>query len=1432
MRNLKRALSLALAAIMLLGMMVVGAGAVNLDEFSDKEDIVNKDAVSLLTTLGIINGKEDGSFFDPNGNVTRAEMAKMISVILNKGADNNDLYTGAASSLTDVKGHWAEGHINYCSSLGIIAGRGDGTFDPGATVTASEAAKMLLVAVGYNAEIERFVGGDWAVNVNAKASALGIFNGFTKNVTAPLNRDDAALLIYNALDVERIQQYSGNYALVYSDRRTILGEVYGVYKLKAVVTGNKWAQLDGTEYDERLADGKTRVDNPRVYTSNTLGTNTGDSSGNANNNNTIIDLGNTRIFDVDTPVEYLGQTVTMYVRKTTVLNDYEVLGVQLREEDNTVVKTAEIIDVNPSDNVLKTLLKGTGLTIKTDKDNAPEYYVNYGKVADRDAANAELKLNPAKNVVGGDTIIDNKYGVELTIIDNDKDGNVDYVLWLQEDLTQLTAKNTNKDYVTFLADPYKPDLTGYNRARTIDTDDVVFVDEAKEGDLVLVRTYGGRYYVSQPEVITGKMESYSAKKTAEQYIVVDGETYHASFINTTAGGQVDQVYTFDVADCANKEDDGVQWDITYDFYLDSNGHIAAFKPSEKLVPNYALILESGYNPGVYASDASGKVTVLLSDGTEATYALNFSASASNLGKQLDAFNGNSGKHDYHEEKNDRTAELKGFLGTDYTDNSDTRPWNDTAGIYTGFTFAGKDTAGGIVTVTDPASGFISKADGSLGPKDYKAGKAAGYVITYTLNSDDVLTIQSVVGSFLSYEVQNATTGTAVPGATLGSFVSGAVKTEYKSGNAVVKHADDENGLDKTETAVDLDTVAFYYVDADNYGVAIGYNDMSDAAVGTKFLGTNMGAKYTDGAYRDGTGTNLAEMLLFNCKGKEATKNFVYILERNDHNESGKYVSLYGILEDGKAVTLKVERDNWEEVELDDTDGKYNNVFEYSTNSAGVTKLSDPANTQVLPGYALRLTNGTVAFKPYVNGLPADLPLPTQKNYTTSYALAKADHVWDVTNAEEEVDAPAGAFSTATVKHAIIILDKKTGGTKINAAYVWDIDPDDLIAGLNIPVITANKDSVLVGEGVTLTATNVGGGTAPYTYEWKMGNTVLTGKTGSSITLTGDELGAAGDKNFTVTVKDADGKTKTSAVKKVTVGDAADGLTLTIDFSASAVRVNGASVSTFGSSYVDLKQGDKVQIVGTELKTGTIWKVADDAATPNVQYVEVKGGMLTFTMPAGNVSIDKDTDQRVKFMAAGDVDVSTLVTFGKVTAEPVAAEKAVYAAIGATTLTVKSATVGTGFVASASADVTHAATSATFDASTAKAIASGNDLTTTPNGPGVIYLLPAATVTISGETKTVEDADDATAGANITTGEYVVVGTNLTIKSKMDADTTTLSGGEKVKYETATTTPAKVVDGSTEYTAANAGATPPVAEAAATANYEMTNEDVTFTVAAP
>ena len=180
MRNLKRALSLALAAIMLVGMMVVSASAASYNDLTDKDQIVNKDAVSMLVTLGVIEGKPDGSYAPTEG-VDRAQMAKMISVIMNQGVDNGALYENSPSGLTDISSHWAKGHINYCYTTGIIAGRGNGKFDPDAGVTGSEAAKMILTALGYRSEIEGFTGANWAVNVNVRANQKGLFDELSIN---------------------------------------------------------------------------------------------------------------------------------------------------------------------------------------------------------------------------------------------------------------------------------------------------------------------------------------------------------------------------------------------------------------------------------------------------------------------------------------------------------------------------------------------------------------------------------------------------------------------------------------------------------------------------------------------------------------------------------------------------------------------------------------------------------------------------------------------------------------------------------------------------------------------------------------------------------------------------------------------------------------------------------------------------------------------------------------------------------------------------------------------------------------------------------------------------------------------------------------------------------------------------------------------------
>ena len=212
MRNLKRTLSLALASVMLVGMMSVGASAVNASDFTDADEIVNKDAVSTMTALGIINGKEDGSYFDPTGTVTRAEMAKMLCVAINGGVDPV-LGVKDTPTFTDIKGHWAESYIEYCAANGIIAGRGNNKFDPTGTVSATEAAKMLLGVLGYNAEKSGLVGNDWAINTNVLANQNGLYKNLANlNANTLLTRDNAAQMIYNALDANMVElNAAGNY---------------------------------------------------------------------------------------------------------------------------------------------------------------------------------------------------------------------------------------------------------------------------------------------------------------------------------------------------------------------------------------------------------------------------------------------------------------------------------------------------------------------------------------------------------------------------------------------------------------------------------------------------------------------------------------------------------------------------------------------------------------------------------------------------------------------------------------------------------------------------------------------------------------------------------------------------------------------------------------------------------------------------------------------------------------------------------------------------------------------------------------------------------------------------------------------------------------------------------------------------------------------
>ena len=257
MRNLKRTLSLALASVMLVGMMSVGASAVNASDFTDADEIVNKDAVSTMTALGIINGKEDGSYFDPAGNVTRAEMAKMLCVAINGGVDPV-LGVKDTPTFTDIKGTWAESYIEYCAANGIIAGRGNNKFDPTGTVSATEAAKMLLGVLGYNAEKSGLVGNDWAINTNVLANQNGLYKNLANlNANTLLTRDNAAQMIYNALDANMVElNAAGNYTTSqysYTGTESVVTgtERVWVVKIKDSSVNDAVKALDGSVYNSR-----------------------------------------------------------------------------------------------------------------------------------------------------------------------------------------------------------------------------------------------------------------------------------------------------------------------------------------------------------------------------------------------------------------------------------------------------------------------------------------------------------------------------------------------------------------------------------------------------------------------------------------------------------------------------------------------------------------------------------------------------------------------------------------------------------------------------------------------------------------------------------------------------------------------------------------------------------------------------------------------------------------------------------------------------------------------------------------------------------------------------------------------------------------------------------------------------------------------------
>ena len=979
MRNLKRALSLALAAIMLIGMMVVSACAVSYNDLTDKDQIVNKDAVSMLVSLGIIEGKPDGSYA-PTENVDRAQMAKMLSVIMNKGVDNSALYQSVNSGLTDITSNWAKGHINYCYTTGIIAGRGNGTFDPSATVTALEAAKMLLVAVGYDPAIEGFEGADWAINVSVRADEQGIFEGFTKDLSAPLNRDDAALLIYNALDVEMIQSYTtNNYPIVYSDHRTILSDKYGVIKVEGVVTANEWAILDD-DTDTALQEGKTRIYNPDGILSTTGNTAVAqDSSANVK----------TQVFNVSTPVDMLGKAVTMYVKKTTILADSTVYGAPVVSDVNTVIETGEKVTGGDSkdDDSLAALLKGTGLAT----DKATEYYHNYEEVA-IDSADVDDIMNVK--------------GAALTVIDNDNDGYVNYVISVEKSLTHVSGVSSKNETTT---------LYGLPGDDVIDNEDIVTTaTDLTKGDVVLVVQYGGRTYVEEPKTVTGEMELFNAKNKDDNknYIKVGGEEYKQDGLEVLSNINKDNPVKFLISECDDKAN-GVQFDAQYDFFLDDFGNIVAFREVEGAPTQYALALDSAYS--INGLTTTGQIKLLLADGTSKVYDVDMDATA------------------------DRFEDLA---------NSDDNSTKDSA-VETWFGSAITDD-----NSMDAVLKFMGSDDATAAGAKTK-GYASGNLVAYTIDDDEVVTFGPAElddGVIVNGTSKNYIKGDNYTESGKSTFFHSSqteLKADVARGDVDLRLENSSVDTHTNSYGIDEETIIYYYNGSKGY-VAVGYDNMA------KMIDADKAGSIDNGKVRASVvafddATDVAEVIvLYTDQAKFGTDAYVYVMSVYD--KSGSVYTYSVIDEEGNVLQMQSKTKGMAgKLCTYTTDGDY---YVLEAQADCVSNSNKTAAADVANDVGLIVTTRTKYFKVYDFDKATDL-MSDDETVKQSFVSGVNDNsntdweryadkalVIDVENTEAD-DKTAATTELTSGQYGIVVYndDGQAEVVYVTDTYKMEVDVD-------------------------------------------------------------------------------------------------------------------------------------------------------------------------------------------------------------------------------------------------------------------------------------------------------------------------------------------------------------------------------------------------------
>ena len=462
---MKKFLSLVLALVMTMSLVTVSVGA---KDFTDNSKINYKEAVDVMSAVKVIDGYAEGDF-RPSATLTRGAAAKIICNLILGPTTASALVADAAPYKDVPTNHTFAGYIAYCQKEKIISGYADGTFRPAASLTGYAFMKMLLGALGYDAEVEQYTGANWSINVAKRAMNIGLKDGLIGdfNGVKAVTREEACLYAFNTLQATMVE-YSAKTSVSTNGTTVVIA---GSEAKDVVNTGKTDSNID--------KDGKMQF--AEKYFEDLKLDKTSDDFGRPANK------WNVKKEEVGT---YANTPDATFTKKVTKADVYNAIGKTVYD------------DLKDGDATLTTYFDGDGTKVKA---------------ADVDSTWANKNDTGKVNSTGNG---------DLTEIYVDDDNNVTIVTIRTYVFQAATDYDAKKESVNLTQDGSKADnLTNAAKTivlndRTVEAEDYAVVKDLKADDYVLVTAVkNGSGYdvksVEKAEVKTVEVSGYKLNDSVD-----------------------------------------------------------------------------------------------------------------------------------------------------------------------------------------------------------------------------------------------------------------------------------------------------------------------------------------------------------------------------------------------------------------------------------------------------------------------------------------------------------------------------------------------------------------------------------------------------------------------------------------------------------------------------------------------------------------------------------------------------------------------------------------------------------------------------------------------------------------------------------------------------------------------------------------------------